>query len=53
MSQKHKDFISLAICKGLKINGKKCLAQHVLNSIGLFSPLMITGRWKLKNDEDN
>lgn len=36
MSQKHMDFISLAICMGLKINGKKCSAQHVLNFIHFF-----------------
>lgn len=36
MIQKHKDFISFAIGMGLKIYGKKCSAQHVLNFIGLF-----------------
>lgn len=47
--RKHTDFISLAICVGLKINGKMFLAQHFLNFICLFS-LIISGRWKLRND---
>lgn len=52
MTQKHKDFISFAICMGLKINGKKCSAQHVLNFIGLSLFSTISRRWKLKNENN-
>lgn len=52
MNQKHKDFISLATCMSLNINGKKRSAQRVLNFLCPF-PLMISGRWKLQNVEDN
>lgn len=52
MNQKHKDFIFLTTCVSLNLNGKKCSAQRVSNCLCPFSPV-ISGRWKLKNVEDN